>query len=73
VLIISLIEKDIFPVISLSRILLQVTLWADTVFLTQTLPEFISNYIKRDLVGRLFTLVAALSNLQCNDFPRHFI
>jgi hypothetical protein len=48
VLIISLIEKHIFPVVSLGRVLLQVTFWIDTVLLTQTLPEFVSNYNKSD-------------------------
>jgi hypothetical protein len=43
VLIISLIEEDIFPVISLGRIFLQVTLGVDSVLLTQTLPKFVSN------------------------------
>ena len=43
VLIISLVEEYILPVISLGRILLQVTLGVDSVLLTQTLPEFVSN------------------------------
>ena len=51
VLIISLIEEDVFPVSSLSRILLQVTLGVDAVFLTKTLPELVSNY-KIMLIGR---------------------
>ena len=44
VLIISLVEEDILPVISLGRIFLQVPLGVDSVLLTQTLPEFVSNY-----------------------------
>ena len=43
VLIISLVEEYILPVISLGRILLQVPLGVDSVLLTQTLPEFVSN------------------------------
>ena len=43
VLVISLIEEDILPVISLGRIFLQVALGVDSVLLTQTLPEFVSN------------------------------
>jgi hypothetical protein len=43
VLIISLVEENILSVISLGRIFLQVTLGVDSVLLTQTLPEFVSN------------------------------
>jgi hypothetical protein len=43
VLIISLVEEDVLPVISLGRIFLQVPLGVDSVLLTQTLPEFVSN------------------------------
>ena len=43
VLIISLVEENILPVISLGRIFLQVTFGVDSVLLTQTLPEFVSN------------------------------
>ena len=44
VLIVCLIEKDVLPVVTLSRELLQLTLWVDTMLLAQTLPELISNY-----------------------------
>lgn len=43
VLIISLVEENILPVISLCRIFFQVPLGVDSVLLTQTLPEFVSN------------------------------
>lgn len=43
VLIISLVEENILSVISLGGIFLQVTFGVDSVLLTQTLPELVSN------------------------------
>jgi hypothetical protein len=42
-LIISLIEKHIFSVVSLCRVLLQVTFRVDAMLLAKTLPELVSN------------------------------
>jgi len=51
VLIVCLIEKHIFPVISLRRVLFKVTFRVDSVFLAETLPELVSNYIAVQLTS----------------------
>jgi hypothetical protein len=43
-LIISLVEEDVFPVITLCGILLQNALWVDSMLHAELFPEFISNY-----------------------------
>lgn len=44
VLIVSLVEKDIFAVVSLNGKIFQDSLRADAVLLAQVLPEFVSDY-----------------------------
>lgn len=74
VLIIRLVEKDIFPVITLRGVFFEDTLRVDTMLLTEGFPELVSDYIKRvKYLGRSLTLVAALSDLKCDDFSGHFV
>ena len=43
-LIISLVEENIFSILTLSGIRLQDSIWGNTMLGTQLLPEFISDY-----------------------------
>ena len=43
-LIICLVEEDIFSIISLSSVLFEDALPADTMLVAQLLPEFVTNY-----------------------------
>jgi len=42
--IISLVKEDIFSIVSISGVVFKDALRTDTVFLTQILPELVSNY-----------------------------
>ncbi len=81
--IICLVEKHILPVSSFSRPFFEDTLFTDTMFGTKALPEHGAHYTTHNLISGLDaktyalnakrTLVPALSELHCYDFPGHDI
>lgn len=47
-LVIGLVEKDIFAVVTLGRVLLKDALSADAVLVTQLLPKLVANFTHRE-------------------------
>lgn len=69
-IVVSLIEEDVFPVLHLAidRILFEDTGGADAMFLAQLFPELASNLIKMEV-----TLIPALPDLDCDYLSRHLL
>ena len=77
VLIVSLIEEDILPIVALCRIILQYSIFANSMLPAQLLPKLISNYISNSfrLVIKnenILTLISALTYLEGDYFSWHF-
>jgi hypothetical protein len=69
-----LVEEDVFPVTTLGREILEVTVLANSMFLTKLLPELAANWELSakslwSIVGELLTAVAALACLNRDDLP----
>jgi hypothetical protein len=81
VLIISLIEENIFVMYSFSGKIFQDSFRTDSMFGTKFLPELEidcvlknndSNITQQQKNNEIQTWISALSELQCDSFTRHF-
>jgi len=60
-LVVGLVEENIFSVFALSSVWLEDSIRSDSVFCAQLLPEFVSD------------LISALSNLESDNFSWHIV
>ena len=76
VFIVSLIKEDVLTVTTFSSPLLKYTIFANSMFCTQTLPEDSAHWSKSQIIFQVdtsmrYTLITTLSKLDCYYFTRH--